>query len=148
MMAAEKWYEYQECYRKYGLDMRPKCVSKKDEIKKPSGLRISAKDKARLLLLTLFAGLLCICLIITAAYSTKIKFNTNAILAQADEVQGEIENLNVAIKSATNISIIEEKAMNELGMVYPEITQIAFIEAGSNTMPDFALTLKQLAFNK
>jgi cell division protein FtsL len=101
-----------------------------------------------LLLLTLFAGLLCICLIITAAYSTQIKFNTNAILAQADEVQGEIENLNVAIKSATNISIIEEKAMNELGMVYPEITQIAFIEAGSNTMPDFALTLKQLAFNK
>lgn len=29
MMAAEKWYEYQECYRKYGLDMRPKCVPKK-----------------------------------------------------------------------------------------------------------------------
>ncbi|MGI6734453.1 MAG: hypothetical protein ACOX4J_09885 [Anaerovoracaceae bacterium] len=148
MMAAEKWYEYQECYRKYGLDMKPTRAPKREEAEKPSGLQISAKDKARLLFLTLFAGLLCICLIITAAYSTQIKFHTNAILAQADVVQGEIENLNVAIKSATNISVIEEKAMRDLGMVYPQITQIAFIEADSNTMPDFALTLKQLAFNK
>ena len=146
MLAAEKWYEYQKCYKKYGLDMKPACAVEKAEDNRNAGLRISAKDKARLLLLTLFAGLLCICLIIIAAYSTQIKFNTNSILAQAAVVQGEIENLNVAIKSANNISVIEERAMTELGMVYPEIDQIAFIETGSNTIPDFALTLKQLAF--
>ncbi len=146
MLAAEKWYEYQTCYKKYGLDMKPVCTADKEADTRPSSSSICPKDKARLLLLTLFAGLLCICLIITTAYSTQIKFHTNSLLAQADVVQGEIENLNVAIKSANNISVIEERAMNELGMVYPEIYQIAYVDAGGDTAPDFALTLKQLAF--
>ncbi len=148
MMAAEKWYEYQKSYKRYGLDMKPACTAKDGQEDCSRAPRISAKDKVRLLLLTLFAGLLCICLIITAAYSTQIKFHTNSLLAQSAVVQGEIENLNVAIKSANNIVSIEERAMNELGMVYPEIHQIAYIEAGSNTIPDFALTLKQLAFKE
>ena len=147
MMAAEKWYEYQKCYKKYGLDMKPVCEVEKEEKYKSPCSQISGKDKARLLFLTLFAGLLCICLIITAAYSTQIKFNTNSLLAQAAVVQGEIENLNVAIKSANNVSVIEERAINELGMVYPEADCIAYINADCNTIPDFALTLKQLAFN-
>lgn len=145
MMAAEKWYEYQKSYQKYGLDMKPVCAAEKEEYKSPCS-QVSGKDKARLLFLTLFAGLLCICLIITAAYSTQIKFNTNSLLAQSDVVQGEIENLNVAIKSANNVSIIEKKAINELGMVYPDADRISYINADSNTIPDFALTLKQLAF--
>ncbi len=146
MMAAEKWYEYQENYKKYGINMKPVRCAKKEEEYRTASSSISAKDKARLLLLVLFIGLLCICLIITAAYSTQIKFNTNSILARAASVQGEIENLNVAIKSANNISVIEERAMGELNMVYPEIDQIAYINANSNEIPDFALTLKQLAF--
>jgi len=33
-----------------------------------------------------------------------------------------------------------------LGMIYPEIDQIAFIDTDAGEIPDFALTLKQLAF--
>ena len=146
MIAAEKWYEYQKSYKKYGIDMKPIQREKQEEQSRSGSAIMSAKAKFQLVLLVLFTGLLCICLIIAAAYSTQIKFNTNSILAKADSVQGEIENLNVAIKSANNISVIEERAMGELGMVYPEIDQIAFINTGSNEIPDFALTLKQLAF--
>ena len=32
MMAAEKWYEYQDSYKRYGFDMKPK-TEKKENIK-------------------------------------------------------------------------------------------------------------------
>lgn len=146
MLAAEKWYEYQKSYKKYGLEMKPACTEKKAEQCRSKVSGLSAKDKIRLLVFTVFMGLLCVCLIVTTAFAAQIKLNTNTILAETSIVRGEIENLNVAIKSANNISVIEEKAMKELGMIYPEIDQIAFIDTDAGEIPDFALTLKQLAF--
>lgn len=149
MMAAEKWYEYQTSYQRYGLEMRAAATAKvKNEEVRAARSIISTKDKARLMMLIVFAGLLCICLIITAAYSAQVKYNINGLLAQSDSVQGEIENLNVAIKSATSITIIEEKAIAQLGMVYPTADQIAYINTGSNDIPDFAMTLKEIAYNQ
>lgn len=147
MMAAEKWYEYQTSYQKYGLDLKPPVVKKKKIEDKPTRSYISTKDKARLMLLTVFIGLLCICLIIAAAYSAQVKYNINGVLAQSDVVRGEIENLNVSIKSATNITIIEDKAINQLGMVYPQADQINYISSNNENIQDFALTLKQIAYN-
>ncbi len=34
MMAAEKWYEYQDSYKRYGLDMKPRTVKKSIKSKK------------------------------------------------------------------------------------------------------------------
>lgn len=147
MMTAEKWYEYQTSYKKYGFDMKPTTGKAKTEEKVTKAL-LSSKDKARLFLLTLFMGLLCITLIITAAYSAQVKYNINGLLAEADQVQGEIENLNVAIKSASNIASIEEKAVLQLGMTYPSLDQIAYVEAGEQDVENFAATLKQVAFNQ
>jgi len=70
------------------------------------------------------------------------------MLADADAVRGEIENLNVAIKSATNITIIEEKATNQLGMVYPSSNQIAYLNATEDQDENFALKLKQIAYKQ
>lgn len=148
MLAAEEWYEYQKTYKRYGIDMRPASTLKRNQPCKSKSPIMNAKDKTRLIALIFFLGALCICLIISAAYSTQIKFETNRILAKTDVVQGEIENLNVAIKSANNISAIEERAVNELGMVYPQRNQIAYINFESKEDPEFAETLKQLAFKK
>ena len=144
MMAAEKWFEYQTSYQKYGLDMKPPKVEPKKQKRKPSSSTFSAKDKARLMLLTIFIGLLCICLIVTAAYSAQVKYNINVIIAECEEVRGEIQNLNAAIKGATNIKIIEEHAINH---TYISMEQIKYISKGNKTQ-DFALTLKQIAYIK
>ncbi|MGI6727668.1 MAG: hypothetical protein ACOX4P_03780 [Anaerovoracaceae bacterium] len=146
MMAAEKWYKYQTSYKKYGLEMRPASERKTRETNKIEKSSISAKDKVRLMLLTIFTGFICICLIVIAAYSAQVKYNINGILAQTDEVRGEIQNLNVAIKSASGITIIEEKAVSRLGMVYPTVDQVTYINPDSNNIEDFALTLKRIAY--
>ncbi len=148
MMAAEKWYEYQKSYKRYGLDMKPADSIEEERTARSACSSISTKDKLRMFALILFAGVIGICLIIIAAYSAQIKFDTNFILAEADAVQGEIENLNVALKSAGSISVIEEKAINELGMIYPGIDQIAFVTADAKTDSEFAMTLKQLAYRE
>lgn len=148
MIAAEKWYEHQANYQKYGFEMKPARAVKKPAEEDKELRRVQAKDKARLFLLTIFAGLLGICLIISAAYCAQIQYDINGMLADADAVRGEIENLNVAIKSATNITIIEEKATNLLGMVYPSSNQIAYLNATEDQDENFALKLKQIAYKQ
>lgn len=147
MMAAEKWYEYQDSYKRYGLDMKPKTM-KKENIRTKSSSAINAKDKFRLLLLTVFVGVLCIGLILATAYAASVKYHINSMLKETQVVQGEIENLNVKIESASNIQIIETKA-TELGMVYPDPAsdQLVYLDGSKETGKDFAQVLKEQAYN-
>ena len=136
MIAAEKWYEYQENYQKYGLDMKPKAPRKKP---KPQKSGITAKDKTRLLLLTVVAGILCIGLIITTAFAASIQQN--------HELEAEIENLNVAVYSESNIEALEEKAMDKQGMVYPSSKQVVYLTEEDLPKDGFADIMRKQAYN-
>lgn len=144
MIPAEQWYEYQESYKRYGFDMKPQEV--KVNKQKPKSV-LSAKDKARLLILILFAGVLCAGIIVSTAYAAKLQYDINSIMNQNDILQGEIDNLNVALKKENNIAAIEEKAINELGMMYPYESQIVHLGEKKTEVSDFAMTLKEQAYN-
>jgi len=92
-------------------------------------------------------GALCVGLILATAYAASIKFNINSLAKENAVIQGEIENLNVKIESANNIQVIEAKATAELGMVYPASSQFVFIDENKETVKDFALVLKEQAYN-
>lgn len=147
MMAAEQWYEYQSSYKRYGLDMKPKTVEKENIKIKNTGTGITSKDKFRLILLTIFAGVLCVGLILTTAYAASVKYHVNSLIKENQVIQGEIENLNVQIESANNIQVIEAKASSELGMVYPASDQLVYVQENKQAMKDFALALKEQAYN-
>jgi cell division protein FtsL len=146
MMAAEKWYEYQDSYKRYGIDMKPKTVKKESIKSNNSNTGINAKDKFRLLLLTAFIGVLCIGLILTTAYAASVKYHINTMIKENTVLQGEIENLNVKIESASNIQIVETKA-TQLGMVYPTPEQLIYIDGSKGAIKDFAMVLKEQAYN-
>lgn len=147
MLAAEKWYEYQTSYHKYGLEMKPEKNSrKKIKVAAAKAATFTAKDKLFVIFLTIFLGGLCISLIIGSAYAAKIKFQTNTIIKETSVLQGEIENLNVEIKSQNSIETIESKAINDYGMVYPDASEYIKL-TDSNAPKDFALALKQQAFD-
>jgi cell division protein FtsL len=148
MMAAEKWYEYQDNYKRYGLDMKPRTI-KTETIKSKtnSNTGINANDKFRLLFFTVFIGVLCVGLILATAYSASVKYHTNNLIKQNEVIQGEIENLNVKIESASNIQIVESRATKELGMVYPTTEQRVFVDKNKETSKDFAMVLKEQAYN-
>ena len=100
MIPAEQWYEYQESYKKYGFDMKPR--ETKVNKQKPKAV-ISAKDKTRLIMLIVFLGTLCIGIIVSTAYAAKLQYDINTILNENNILQGEIDNLNVAIKKESVI---------------------------------------------
>lgn len=144
MIAAEKWYEYQENYQKYGFDMKPQ--KPKRPKRKPKSL-ITAKDKVRILAVTLVLGILCIGLIIITAYAASIKYDTNKLLKENDALEAEIESLNVEIYSTNNIEAIESKATKKQGMVYPSSKQIVYLTEDEKPDKGFAQTLRKQAYN-
>lgn len=148
MIAAEKWYEQQVRYQKYGLDMKP--VSERMKIQKPKAIglaAVSAKEKLCMLLFTVFLGALFIAFISTTAYASKVQYDINTLTSDYNEIQGDIENLQVKIKSDTNIQIVEQKAISRLGMVYPTMNAVVYIQADAEPSGNFAMALKEQAYN-
>ncbi len=146
MLTAEKWYQQQEKYVKYGIDMRP--ARQQPEISTiPKKEGLNAQDKLRLLLLIVIIGALAIAGVVTTAYAAQIKYNINALTKENAVIQGEIENLDVAIKAENNIKAIEQKAITELGMIYPTYAQMVFLSAEPEKVNDFAMVLKEQAYN-
>ena len=146
MMPAEEWYEYQGNYKKYGLSMRPEKAEPLVK-KQKNKSNVTSRDKVAMMFLTIFVGVIAASLIITTAYSAKVKYEINQVIAENDVMIGEIENLTVKINQANNIQSIEEKAVNELGMVYPNPEEFIYIQGSAEPVQDFALLLKEEAYN-
>ncbi len=108
---------------------------------------INAKDKFSLLVLTVFVGFICVGLIVSTAYAASTKYHINTLMKESAVIQGEIENLNVKIEKASNIQIVEAKAAADLGMIYPTMDRLVYIDTNKETVKDFALLLKEEAYN-
>lgn len=78
------------------------------------------------------------------AYSSKIQYDINQINKEIETTEKEIANLEVKIKSATNISTIERKAL-ELGMIYPSFDQIVYIQ-GDSSIEEFGVALMESVY--
>ena len=150
MIAAERWYEYQKNYQKYGLDMKPQPEweersRRRRSAKKPS---ISAGEgKKAALSLVMIAGIAMIMLIIITAYSANLQYNINSMLKENRALAGEIENLQVKVYSANNIEYVESKATGELGMVYPSESSKVYITNDDIPEEGFADMLREKAYN-
>ncbi len=144
MMPAEQWYEYQDNYKRYGIDMKPKKASVIKQKKKSS---VTPRDRVAMIFLTIIIGMLCVSVIITTAYSASIKYEINNIIKENGVITGEIENLTVKLNQANNIQAIEQKAMAELGMIYPDTNEFVYIKPEDEPVRDFALLLREEAYN-
>ena len=150
MIAAERWYEYQKNYQKYGLDMKPQPEREERSrrrrcAKKPS---ISAGEgKKAALSLVMIAGIAMIMLIRITAYSANLQYNINSMLKENRALAGEIENLQVKVYSANNIEYVESKATGELGMVYPSESSKVYITNDDIPEEGFADMLREKAYN-
>ena len=150
MIAAERWYEYQKNYQKYGLDMKPQPEREERSRRRRSAKKpaISAGEgKKAALSLVMIAGIAMIMLIIITAYSANLQYNINSMLKENRALAGEIENLQVKVYSANNIEYVESKATGELGMVYPSESSTVYITNDDIPEEGFADMLREKAYN-
>lgn len=104
-------------------------------------------DKKRILLGAIMIGIVCILMVVFTAYSAELRCENNALIAENEALQGEIDTLNVKIKSANNIDHIEEVATQKLGMVYPEEGECVYVSNEDAPESNFAMIIKEQAYH-
>jgi cell division protein FtsL len=112
----------------------------------PARKGVSAWDKGGMLLLLLFAGLVGIGVIIASTWMTAIQYDINRIARDTAAVRDEIEKLEVKIEKGTGINVIERRAIQEFGMIYPAADQVVYIEEDPPPMSDFAQYIRENAY--
>lgn len=146
-MTTAEWYEHQNKYRKYGIEMKEREECEQEALLESQNSSVTVQDKIKIILLLLFVGVLCVSVIISSAYVATVRHEINTITRQSNDIRGQIENLHVQIERATNIRIIEERAKNELGMIYPSGSEIVFLSDERWPEGDFAMRLREQASN-
>lgn len=142
MVAAEKRYYYDE--RLFQNETRQ---NESTETKKQKKLILSQAKKIRLIMSLFLIGSICVVMITTTAYASQVKYNIFSINKEVKTLEGDVDNLNLQIERQCNLSVVENRALNELGMVYPSTDQIVFLDNTSENTKNLASALKQEAFN-
>lgn len=102
--------------------------------------------KAKIVFGIVFIFLLLISFIGITAYNSKIQYEINMMNAAISEELREVQDLQLQIKRAANITNLESRAF-ELGLVYPEFDRIVYLHPDADNIEDFALALKESAYN-
>ena len=63
-----------------------------------------------------------------------------------ETTRAEIEKLSVKIEKGTGINVIELRATEELGMIYPTAEQVVYIEEKPAPVNDFAQYIRENAY--
>ena len=108
---------------------------------------MKASDKRKVLLGLFAIGAICIIMVVLTAYSAELKCDNNDLIKENEALQGEIDTLCVEIKSANNIEYIENYAIQNLGMVYPEEGECVYLNQEEAPDDNFAMLIKERAYN-
>ncbi|HPX70712.1 MAG TPA: hypothetical protein PL035_05135 [Bacillota bacterium] len=106
---------------------------------------MTLRYKARMLFVILLIGAILLGLIGMAARSSKLQYEINSLNRQIREAERTAKNLDVQIKAASNITNLEERAI-ELGLVYPEYDRIVHLDSDVVGIEDFALALMETVY--
>jgi cell division protein FtsL len=130
-----------ESHVRYGIDMRPAAAPQ--PVKKAAPAQAGRGGKGLLLLIAVAAAALCLGVLFFSALEMSVKREINQALKATEELRGEIEALEVEIKSGTGLDLIERRAMEELGMVYPLPEQRVFLDEAQEPVNDFAQYIRE-----
>ena len=103
------------------------------------------KDRARIIAVIVAVFMVFLLIIGVNAYTAKLQYEINNLSRQIQESERQIQNLEVRIKSATNITNLESRAL-ELGLIYPDFDQIVFYDQGDADIEEFALALMETIY--
>ena len=107
--------------------------------------RTALARKQTVLTIICIGTLLLIAVMLSAA-SANIKLENNRLEGINANIEAEIDALNGSMSDANNISIIEDKAINEYGMIHQSKSNIKKIDGDKSGNIDLADKIKQDAF--
>ena len=150
MIEAEKWYEYERDYQRYGIDMKPERVK---PVKRRKRLVINpdARNKAETAKLAFSAvgilGLLAVISIVITAFCAGLQYDINQTVKDNAVLQGEIENLQAELYTAGNIEKVESTATGALGMKYASEKKRVYVYSDDVPSEGFYALIREKAYN-
>lgn len=153
MMAAEKWYEFQEQYQKYGLEMEPRVTPERRRRRRPprkaqNGIGVLLGREKRLFLLLLLAVTVTLILfIVTTAYAASIRYEISVTEAENSALWDEIKHMQSSQTTMNGVGYVEEKADDELGMKVAGSERCVYITREDVPPTGFADVLKSKTYN-
>lgn len=108
---------------------------------------ISSRDKMKIITSILIIGVLCVALVIMVAHVGNVTYHLNTTMKENAVIEGEIENLKIKIQEASKIEVIEQRAIEQLGMIYPDASQFVYPNQNEKPPEGFAQLLKAEAYN-
>jgi cell division protein FtsL len=147
MQAAQE--RYSPYYRKpyYDLNLRPD--PPKEPVKQVKPVRrekvAPVWDKLNIIVIILLSGIICTGLVVTSVYANEIQRTINRTVISTQDIGVEIDDIVVRINEGLDISTIELRAVEELGMIFPRSEQFVYIESLPETR-DFAQYIRERAY--
>ena len=106
-----------------------------------------ANSQKRMLINIVVIGLICVFIVVLTAYATELRVDNNRLIANINVLQGEVDTLNVRIKQANNIEHIEQVAVKQLGMVYPDGDQCVYVSQEEAPSGNLAMLIRENAYS-
>ncbi len=152
MIAPEQWYQYQQQYQKYGLDMKPQESKEHRErrrqaAREAAGFEINVgRDRRAILLLLLACVMAMILVIVMTAYAASVRYEIGQVQAENSLLWDDIKNLQSNETTKNGVGYVEEKAKKELGMVAAGTKKCVYITGDDVPAAGFADVLKAKAY--
>ena len=152
MIAPEQWYQYQEQYQKYGLDMKPQeskehRARRRAAAKQAPGIDLFAmRDRRAILILLLAAVMTMMLFIVMTAYAASVRYDIGQVQRENNLLWDEIKNLQSSETTMNGVGYVEEKAKKELGMVPADTEKCVYITNADIPPAGFADVLKAKAY--
>lgn len=128
---------------------RRKLAKTKRKRTKQEQMNISAaasRDRKLAVATVIVLGLIMLGIIFISAYCASIKNEINKVNKEIVALQEEIDYLKLEIESGSNIATIEQRALDELGMIYPTADQFVYVEGIKADSGDMAQVIKENAY--
>ncbi|KXG75924.1 hypothetical protein [Thermotalea metallivorans] len=122
MIVSQRKYDYRE------LENTQKEQRKKDRSAAQRRHKIKAVHKLQIMLSIVAMAGLCVAILLGYVALTEAKYRVHALDKEIKQLEGQIENLKVKTEIIKKSTVIEERAMAELGMQYPTKEQMVFLD--------------------
>lgn len=126
-MEKNKKYPKNYVYGNVAYNLEPEINPRRKQIKRK---KTNNKVKIKRKMVVSIVLIACISLLALSRFASVIKltYDIRGIKSEIKTLQEANENIRVQIAKKSNIKSIEETAVNELGMVIPDKSQIVYID--------------------
>lgn len=107
----------------------------------------AASNRKQALVTVMLIGAILLIIVLFSAASANVKLDNNRLEGKNANIEAEIAAIKGDMSNVSNINIIEEKAMNELGMVRPNKSNIINVDGRKSGKIDLANAIKEEAYN-